>query len=116
MWEWLGAPAAVAIGLLLRFGIPLGLTLILIKWLRQIDVRWQAESECARRTQPQALVQASPACWQVRNCSLEQRLTCPAYQHPTLPCWQIRRAATGRLPERCLDCAVFRNAPVSKPA
>lgn len=101
------------LGLGLRLAIPLAVTVGLVWWLRRWDARWQAEAEQAHRRVAQA--PATP-CWETRGCAPEQRAACVAYQNPNAPCWQIKRYTTGRLPEACLECGVFRNAPVPGPA
>lgn len=116
MLEWIDVIMAVAVGLLLRFGIPLSLTALLIWWLRRLDIRWQAEAEEMRRVRVETAVAAQPPCWEIRNCSAELRAACPIYGRRDKPCWQLRREITGRLPEACLDCIVFRNAPMLKAA
>jgi hypothetical protein len=100
----------VAIGLLLRFGLPLVLTLGLWWLLRELDRRWQAE---ARGSAP--AVSEWPACWQVRGCRPDVRAKCPAGHPRARPCWQVLREVEGRLPDRCLACPVFRNATVYQP-
>jgi hypothetical protein len=112
MWlEWIDVLVAIATGLVLRFGIPVVFTGLLIWWLRRLDIRWQAEAEETGRLRL-AQISRTP-CWEIRHCSEESRASCPAYQHQDTPCWQVMRQITGRLPERCFDCPVFRNAPAS---
>lgn len=100
------------IGLGVRLALPVAVTAGVVLWLRRWDARWQAEAEQAHLLAAQA--PATP-CWEAKACPPEQRAACPAYQKPTLPCWQAKRYATGRLPETCLECAVFRNAPAPLP-
>lgn len=100
------------IGISLRLAIPLGVTIILVALLRQLDARWQAEAEHAQAQLAQAPV---TPCWEAKGCSLEQRAACPAYRQ-SMACWQVKRHTLGRLPEVCLECAVFRNAPAVVPA
>ncbi len=111
MLEWIDVFVALTVALLLRFGVPLGLTGVLIWWLRKLDLRWQAEAEETRHVQLAAATAQLAHCWEVRGCTPEMRASCPAYQRNDLPCWQVMRLATGRLPERCFDCKVFRDAP-----
>jgi hypothetical protein len=72
-----------------------------------LDNRWQAEAE------EQLLHPAveKPKCWEVHNCSSEDRASCPGYQSEQ-PCWQAFREENGYLQERCLGCEVFQQAPV----
>ncbi|HKZ70327.1 MAG TPA: hypothetical protein VJ020_09625 [Anaerolineales bacterium] len=115
MLEWIDVITTIALGLLLRFGIPLAVTGLLVWWLRRVDLQWQAKAEDAYRAPLNAAL-AWPPCWEVRNCPPELREKCAAYLQSGLPCWQVMRKTTGRLPERCFDCLVFRNAPVARPA
>jgi hypothetical protein len=112
---------AVLIGFLVRLGIPIGLTALLTWLLRRLDARWQREAQArAREAAPSRL--AGPGgvagldgrrpCWEVRHCPAERRVSCPAYLHPELPCWQIFRTPAGQLQETCLGCPVFRGAPL----
>ncbi len=98
------------IGLVVRFGIPIVLTILIVMWLRRLDARWQLE---ANQTHPRAAVAALPQvrCWEQRGCPPERRASCPAYARPDVPCWQVFRGVDGRLQEACLDCAVFKKAP-----
>lgn len=96
---------ALIAGLLIRLAIPLALTALLIFFLHKLDVRWQAE---AKTTPP---VEQDIQCWEIKNCSSEQRKICVAYQ-ATLPCWQVKRLPNGYLREECLSCEVFTEAPM----
>jgi hypothetical protein len=99
------------IGAGLRFVIPIGLTSLLVWWLRRLDVRWQAES---RQQQVRVInaseIARSPRCWEVRNCPPERMAECLAHNRPDAPCWQIFRDEDGNLRTACLSCPVFRNA------
>lgn len=112
MLEWIDVFTTIALGLCLRFGIPLALTAVLVWWLRRIDLRWQAKAEEAHWAQVSTAALALPHCWEVRNCPPELRDRCPAYLRSEAPCWQVMRQMTGRMPARCFDCKVFRDAPV----
>jgi len=107
----LEAIGVTLIGLVVRFGIPIVLTILIVMWLRRLDARWQLE---ANRTRPRAAVAAMPQvrCWEQRGCPPERRASCPAYARPDVACWQVFRGADGRLHEACLNCDVFRKAPV----
>lgn len=105
--------AAVLVGLLIRFGIPIGLTVLLVWALSKLDAHWRAEAE-ARKVRTSALGAdvRQVRCWETRDCAPEQRQDCPAYHEPELPCWQVFRVRDGRLQEACFGCGVFREAPV----
>jgi hypothetical protein len=100
------------LGVLLRLGLPLAVTAWAVWVLRRLDARWQAEAKSIRMPLPAAPV----PCWDVRRCSAERRAACPAYARPDTPCWQVFRDPQGRLKDDCLDCEVFRGAPVPSPA
>jgi hypothetical protein len=102
----------VIIGLLVRFGLPILGTVLVIWFFRRLDAHWQAEA--ARQLHmgtPVALADREP-CWDQRHCSPEMRNNCRAYLQQGIPCWQLFRAEDGRLKEACLGCEVFRKAPV----
>ncbi len=48
MDEWLRAPLVIGI-FVLRFVVPLAVTLMVGYWLRRLGTEWQAESEWQRR-------------------------------------------------------------------
>ena len=95
---------AVGIGLVLRFAIPIIITVLAVAFLRKLDARWQAEGENA------PLDVEAPKCWEIKNCTLEEREKCEA-AHSNIPCWQVKRLPNGYLREECLDCEVFHKAP-----
>lgn len=108
MNETLNQILAVAAGLGLRIGLPVLATILLARLLKRLDARWEAESRFLR---PHSLgAQAYQIrCWELRDCPPEKCAACPAYQADR-PCWQVMRQVTGRLPEACFDCEVFKEA------
>jgi hypothetical protein len=108
----LNALLAIVLGLLIRFGIPILLTVLAAWGLRRLDRRWQLQSEHLR---PAPLgLGAAPAevrCWEQSDCPQAKREACPAYSRPSVPCWQVFREKTGTLSAGCLSCDVFLNAP-----
>ena len=106
--EWLDGVIAVGVGLIIRFGIPIALTALVVRLLLTLDERWQAEAERDQTRAPARNI----GCWDAKNCSAEQRAQCTAYAHPETPCWQLFRSEDGQLKEKCLACQVFRKAPV----
>jgi hypothetical protein len=97
---------AILIGLLLRLALPVAVTIVAIYLLRKLDLHWQeqAEHEASRPA-----VEKVP-CWDLKNCPVEKRKSCPAVSSPQ-PCWQVNRLPNGYLHEECLSCVIFRNAP-----
>lgn len=98
----------LALGILIRFAIPIGVTALLVWFFRRIDQRWKAE---ARLTMERALPK-NPGCWKINNCSAVDRAKCLAYANPDKPCWYIFRGKEGLLQEKCLICDIFRKAPI----
>ena len=114
------------IGVVVRVGIPLGATALLIWLLRRLDARWEAEARAASQRIPApAPAPAAPPpegdlrrvpCWEVNDCSAEQHTICPIYGRSDVLCWQYFRDKQGHLREACLGCQVFRNTPTLVPA
>jgi len=112
--EWLPEIVVILVGFALRLGVPIGLTVLLILFLRRLDERWQAE--ITREKAPP--IKAKPrniGCWEMNSCPAEQRATCNAFANPEMPCWQVFRDGGGILQEKCLACQVFRKTPVAIP-
>ena len=93
----------VALGVFLRLGVPIALTILVAWWLKSLDTQWQHESEARPAAKP---------CWEVHGCTPEQRAACPAYLENQQPCWEVFRNADGELPPACLTCSVYSAAPV----
>ena len=98
---------AVITGFVLRFGIPIAITVVAIYILRRLDARWQAEAE----TEVSLPVVEKPQCWKTMNCTPEMRASCPGYLSEA-PCWQARRKENGYLQDKCLECDIFLKAPI----
>lgn len=104
--EVINALLVILTGLFLRLALPVAATILLISVLRRLDARWQLEAQ-----QIPAQPIERTRCWEIKNCSPEQRAACAAGQSDN-PCWQERRLNNGYLPEECLDCEVFEQAPL----
>ena len=104
---WLETFLAILTGVVLRLAIPLAFTALIIYFLRKLDARWQTEAE----TLAQLPVVEKPECWNIMNCTEEERAHCQALNAPQ-PCWQVNRRPNGYLAEKCIGCEVFRTAPV----
>ena len=104
--EYINAILVILTGLLLRLALPIAVTALLIVFLRRLDERWQVEAQ-----QLPALPIEKTRCWEIKNCTPEQRASCTALNSEK-PCWQERRLANGYLPEECLGCEVFDQAPL----
>ena len=70
-------------GILLRIGIPLVVTLVVLYFLQRLDKRWQKEAKIIP-----AAVSGKP-CWEINGCSQDQKKNCPAVAQPKIPCWQV---------------------------
>ncbi len=105
--------AAILLGLLLRYGVPIGITALLAWLLTRLDARWQEQAD--RRQVPLSTLGAEVRqvrCWETTECPRETRENCPAYAEPSVPCWQVFRKRDGRMREDCFTCQVFVEAPV----
>ena len=102
----------VLIGLLVRFGLPILGTVLVVWFFRRLDAHWQAEAERQLHMQAPRVLSDRVPCWDQRNCPPELRNNCRAYLQQGIPCWQLYRDQDGRLKEACLSCDVFRKAPV----
>lgn len=93
--------------LILRIGLPVGMTAVIVWLLKRLDTHWQEEAPL-----PEILAPAGTPCWERHNCPPEKRATCAAYLNPKVPCWQMYRQPDGVLREGCIGCDVFREAPI----
>jgi len=96
----------VLVGLLLRLGIPIAVTAAVLGILYLLDKRWQKQA----LTLPVA--PSGTPCWEVKGCTEEAKKNCPAVAQPKIPCWYVFRTKDGVMKEACLECRVFRRAPV----
>ena len=81
---------SMLMGVLLRIGLPVGLTFLLARYLRRLDAKWRAE---AREAQPgEAILREiwlSNPCYDEIDCSEEQRENCIAYGQKDKACWEV---------------------------
>jgi hypothetical protein len=94
------------IGLLLRLGIPIALSVLIFALLHRLDEGWKKEALAL------PVVPAGKRCWEIKDCSEEKKKNCPAAANKNLPCWQVFRTKDGVMKEACLECDVFRQAPL----
>jgi hypothetical protein len=109
----LNAIAALLIGILIRFGIPILITALVVWTLKRLDARWQAEIEERKIQSLEEVAVQKVQCWELRNCLEEQREDCVAFQNLAIPCWQHFRNEQGELREECLECEIFRITPIT---
>lgn len=103
----------LAIGwVLLRFGLPVLVTGLLIWIFSRLDSRWKEDALSGRKAMIRDGVIPLMKCWVFRDCPPEKRRDCLAFQEKYVPCWQVFRDANGNLQNKCLGCDVFRKAPL----
>jgi hypothetical protein len=108
--QWINSTLAVLIGLLLRLAIPIVITLLAVYILHKVDVRWQEEA--AQMPAPEDV--EKPLGRNIKNCPVEKKSGFISLNSAE-PCWQTHRLDNGYLPEECLDCQVFHQAPIPSP-
>ncbi|MBK7452117.1 MAG: hypothetical protein IPP55_08315 [Anaerolineales bacterium] len=96
---------ALMFGLVVRLGLPMLVTLLVVIGLRRLDTRWQKEAEIERNL----LTRDEEPCWKEQGLAMDE-IKARAAENGK-PCWQIHRLSNGYLREACLDCEVFVNAP-----
>ena len=94
------------LGVLLRLGIPILVTALVLALLHSLDRHWQKEALAL------PVVPAGKPCWEIKGCPEEKKKNCPAAAQSKTPCWQVFRTRDGVMKEACLGCEVFRQAPV----
>jgi hypothetical protein len=107
MMDTINPVLAVLAAAMLRLALPVAITAIGIYFLRRLDIRWQTEAE----GQLLLPVVEKTKCWEIHNCSDEDKENCAGYKSEE-PCWQAHRKANGYLQEDCIGCEVFQTAPV----
>jgi hypothetical protein len=109
----LNAVAALLIGIMIRFGLPILITALVVWTLKRLDARWQAEIDERRIQSMEGVAIQEIKCWELQNCLEEERGDCVAFQNPAIPCWQHFRNGQGELREDCLECEIFRITPIT---
>jgi hypothetical protein len=104
--DWLDSTITFLAGPALRLGIPIAVTLLAAYILHKVDIRWQKE---AAQQAPKPVEKLK--CWEVNNCTTEQKGICLS-PNSAEPCWQEHRQANGYLREECLNCKIFHQAPI----
>lgn len=107
--DWLTTVFTMVMGILLRVIIPIAATILVITVLKLLDDRWKKEADL----DGSAVVKVgNVGCWEINECTAENRAQCLAYANPDKPCWQVFREENGHLQEECIGCDIFRHAPV----
>ncbi len=97
---------------LLRFGLPILITVLFIFLFSRLDSRWKEQALARRKELVQDQVIPLIKCWVFHDCPPEKRENCPAYQEKQIPCWQVFRDQYGTLKDGCLGCEVFSTVPL----
>ncbi|HBX68930.1 MAG TPA: hypothetical protein DEH25_05995 [Chloroflexi bacterium] len=113
METWQGLFLAIG-WFVLRFGVPLVGTILMIYFFKWLDRRWQIESMDRRASMGAEAMLPIIQCWAMDTCPAEKCQSCVAFQNQGTPCWQHFRAGDGSLKDECLGCKVFLG--VSAPA
>lgn len=108
--EWFSTLTSLIIGFVLRIGIPVAVTIVIIYILRRLDERWQAEAKAESQAALALARVEGKRCWEVKGCPQENLAKCPT-TNSQQPCWQTFRTTDGHLRESCLGCEVFLKAP-----
>jgi hypothetical protein len=105
--------SSLFLGVIIRIAVPVFITAVLIGLFSRLDAHWKAEAEKGASTHKTSLVYArNTGCWDIHNCPDDKKKKCRAYQNPDTPCWQVFRSREGLLKESCLNCQVFKDAPL----
>jgi hypothetical protein len=107
MMEWLDTVFALIVGVAIRVGLPVLITVLVVRWLKNLDEHWKTKA--ANETMIKA---RNIGCWKIKGCLSENVATCEAAAHPEVPCWHYYRQENGKLQERCIGCEVFKQAPI----
>lgn len=99
------------LGAAVRFGIPVVMTVLVMVGLRKLDETWQSSARMPSLAIARIKAENS-GCWKTKGCSEEMRQQCEAYNCQEMPCWQVFREQQDQLKPACLDCEVFKSAPV----
>ncbi len=91
----------------LRFGIPIALTIALGKWLeKKLKPTEQSEEKAHTPARTSKIIQLH--CWDVKRCDPAIRARCAAYKHPDLPCWLAIQAEGGNVRHECFSCSLYK--------
>jgi hypothetical protein len=95
---------SMVLGIIMRIGIPIGITFLLAHFLRRLDSKWRDE---ASQAQPGESISRdlwlNNPCWGDMDCVEEQRKQCAAYNQTEKPCWEVFRE-NGSMDSKCWEC------------
>ena len=96
----------MVLGIFLRIGVPLAISVLVFFLLKKLDEHWQNEVQI----QPAAVM--TKHCWEIKGCPPEKIRNCRAAANVNVPCWQTFRSKDGLMQEKCLGCDVFVMTPI----
>ena len=99
-------------GLFLRFGVPLGFTIILAWLLRNMDLQWLGEASQEKEDEKSITGQLPEGCWIIHNISKEDHRV----MEPSEICWKVRMRFEGILPDQCIECPYFKEGVLENAA
>lgn len=99
-------------GLFLRFGVPLGFTIILAWLLRNMDLHWLEKADEEKGQVNSTKEQLPEGCWIIHNLSKDDLTGMEL--HDT--CWKVRMRFEGVLPDQCLECQYFKEGVLENAA
>ena len=98
----------------LRIGVPIVLTLAFGYWLekklappQEASVHQATGARIIQFPRQAATRPTAVHCWDLKECSVDQRSNCAACQRPDLPCWLALQAQGEKLREACFTCALY---------
>jgi hypothetical protein len=91
------------VGLFLRLGVPLGLTLFFAWLLKNIDLQWLEQSNGLSDRDETETPLRSQGCWILNNLANQG----PVSSGQGELCWKVRMRLEGNFPDECLDCEHF---------
>ena len=115
MVTWLEVMGAWMLTTGVKLGIPVVVLFVLGHALHRQRSRGsyaQAAVRLGRETKSRVWAERghkrSPWCWEIRQCSSEERERCPAFWQRQVPCWRaVKQASGGYIQSRCLGCSLL---------
>lgn len=97
--------------ILLRIGLPLGLTLLVGRWLER-KLRLPTDEERphvgTRLVRSDRSMRVNPLhCWDIAHCTPTERAQCAAYRRPDLPCWLAIQVEGSKVRQECFTCELY---------
>ncbi|MCA9896593.1 MAG: hypothetical protein H6654_03305 [Ardenticatenaceae bacterium] len=87
----------------LRCVVPLAVVMGIGYAMNWLVDRWEAEAAVP--------TQKADRCWAFKQCDEASREECPGFTQQMAPCWLVRTRTEGHLPDDCLTCPMYNEAP-----